>query len=77
MVYFYVQPVNFTAIISEKFRMRKYHFREFPLQICKNIIQFDRSELWLKNELTERKKGATKRGWRGSVSFYKKDIIIQ
>ena len=59
--YFYVQPVYFTAIISEKFRMRKYHFREFPLQICK-LIQFNRSELCIKSELTERKKGATKRG---------------
>ena len=56
--YFYVQPVYFTAIISEKFRMRKYHFREFPLQILTEVN-------WIKSELTERKQGATKRGWRG------------
>ena len=60
--YFYVQPVYFTAIISEKFRMRKYHFREFPLLVWTEVN-------WIKSELTERKQGATKRGWRGRVSF--------
>ena len=59
--YFYVQPVNFTAIISEKFRMRKYHFREFPLQIWQKLIVY---KIWIDREKARRdKKGMKRKGF--------------
>lgn len=59
--YFYVQPVYFTAIISEKFRMRKYHFREFPLQIWQKWIV---NKIWIDREKARRdKKGMKRKGF--------------
>ena len=59
--YFYVQPVYFTAIISEKFRMRKYHFREFPLQIWQKWIV---NWIWIDREKARRnKKGMKRKGF--------------
>ena len=55
--YFYVQPVYFTAIISEKFRMRKYHFREFPLQIWQKRID----KIWIDREKARPDKKRMKR----------------
>ena len=69
---FYVQPAYFTAIISEKFRMRKYHFREFPLQIWQK---------WIVNKILnwQRERKAQQKGdeEEGFLSLYNKDIIIQ